>query len=113
MSEELIRLVENVTSWENISKYQKLSGLFIFEFNDKVHWAYITQYQKLSESFIRELFIRHNNLYIRWVEQISKYQVLSESFIREFADKVDWRDINKTKIIRVIHQRIRRQNRLA
>ena len=70
--------------WEDISEYQKLSELFIREYQDKVDWYWISVSQKLSESFIREFQDKVN-----W-SCISEYQKLSELFIREFQDKVDW-----------------------
>jgi hypothetical protein len=79
---------KNIVSWDDISKFQKLSENFIREFQDKVDWVWISEYQKLSEDFIREF---KNKVY--W-GNISIYQKLSEGFIREFKDKVYWYDIS-------------------
>jgi hypothetical protein len=75
---------KNKVSWDDISRYKKLSEEFIREFKDKVDWGWISVDQKLSENFIREFIDK-----VKWWD-ISEYQKLSEGFIREFKDKVDW-----------------------
>jgi hypothetical protein len=82
---------KNIVSWDDISRYQKLSEEFIREFQDRVYWGWISEYQKLSEGFIREF---KNKVSWRW---ISKYQKLSENFIREFKYKVDWSNISASQ----------------
>ena len=89
LSELFIREFQDKVDWWNISTYQKLSESFIREFQDKVDWHWISEYQNLSEDFIREFQNKVN-----WYE-ISKYQKLSEPFIREFQDKVYWRLISR------------------
>jgi hypothetical protein len=80
---------KNIVSWDDISKFQKLSEEFIREFKDKVNWKCISQYQKLSEGFIREFQDK-----VSW-SNISAYQNLSENFILEFKDKVNWSNISR------------------
>ena len=88
LSELFIREYQDKVDWYWISEYQKLSELFIREFQDKVNWSCISEYQKLSELFIREFQDK-----VDWC-WISMCQKLSESFIREFQDKVNWAGIS-------------------
>ena len=41
-----------MVDWDEISKYQVLSELFISAYKDKVKWHLASQYQDLSYSFI-------------------------------------------------------------
>ena len=75
--------------WKCISRNQRLSCEFIYDFSDKVDWDSISRHQTLSETYIR-LFKNKVNWHL-----VSRYQTLSEDFILEFSDRVDWEMITR------------------
>jgi len=77
--------------WREISRFQKLSELFIEAFSDKVNWREISKNQKLSEEFIEKFKDR-----VDW-RRISSHQKLSENFIRKFSNKVWWKEISESQ----------------
>lgn len=79
----------NHLNWKCISKNQRLSCEFIYEFKDRVDWDSISRYQTLSETYIR-IFKNKVNWHL-----VSRYQTLSEDFILEFSDRVDWEMITR------------------
>jgi len=44
--------------WDEISKYQNLSEVFIAAYKDKVNWQLASRYQDVSDSFIRNFDLR-------------------------------------------------------
>ena len=75
--------------WSSISKNQRLSNDFIYEFRNNVDWDMISRHQELSETYIR-VFKDRVNWYL-----VSRYQTLSENFILEFSDRVNWEMITR------------------
>jgi len=75
----------NISAWNAISCYQKLSESFIEKYDRQVFWGPIFANQELSEEFL----IKHNDK-PGWENTVLLTKV-SDNFLIQFKDRLNWR----------------------
>lgn len=83
LTENFMRKFDKYIHFPMISKYQKLSEQFIYDYINKLDSFDISTYQKMSEGLMDTI-----SLFLNW-QKISERQKLSETFIRKYINYID------------------------